>query len=43
LILYKTALDDENAAVPLDIQQKITKLEQKLLDKDLQELRNILQ
>jgi len=43
LILYKTAHDDENASVPLDIQQKITDLEHKLLDKDLQELRKLLQ
>ncbi len=43
LMLYKTALDNEDAAVPLDIQQKIAELEQKLLDKDLDELRKILQ
>ena len=42
LLLYKTALNDQSAAVPLDIQQKIADLEQKLSHEDLEELDSLL-
>jgi len=42
LLLYKMALKDDKAAVPLDIQQKIAELEQSLTDNDLEKMDTLL-